>query len=72
MGVSVYLVNLVLSMFISGRIAILIALVIAVVVYAISLLKLGGLTEDEILEMPKGASLLSICKKFHLINDRFY
>lgn len=72
MGVSVYLVNLVLSMFISGRIAILIALVIAVVVYAISLLKLGGLTEDEILEMPKGASLLTICKKFHLINDRFY
>ena len=72
MGVVVYLVNMVLSMFISGRISILIALVVAVLVYGISLLKLGGLTEDEILEMPKGATLLSICKKFHLINDRFY
>lgn len=72
MGVVVFLVNMVLDIFIGGRFVILIALAIAVVVYAVSLLKLGGLTEDEILEMPKGATLLSICKKFHLINDRFY
>lgn len=72
MSVVVYVVNLVLEIFVGGRLVILIALVAAVITYAICLLKFGGLTEDEILEFPKGATLLTICKKLHLINDKFY
>lgn len=72
MSVVVYIVNLVLEIFVGGRMVILIALIAAVITYAICLLKFGGLTEDEILEFPKGATILTVCKKLHLINDKFY
>lgn len=72
MSVVVYAVNLVLEIFVGGRVVILVALVAAVFTYGICLLKFGGLTEDEILEMPKGATLLTIFKKLHLVNDKFY
>ena len=72
MSVVVYVVNLLFEIFVGGRMGILIALIAAIITYAICLLKFGGLTEDEILEMPKGATLLTIFKKLHLINDKFY
>ena len=72
MSVVVYAVNLLMEIFVGGRLGILIALIAAVITYAICLLKFGGLSEDEILEMPKGATLLRIFKKLHLINDKFY
>lgn len=72
MSVVVYVVNVLLDIFVGGRLGILIALVAAVLTFAVSLLKFGGLTEDEILEMPKGATILTICKKLHLMNDKFY
>lgn len=73
MGVIAFLVQLVFDIFIGGRIATLISLAVAVVVYALVLLKLGGLTEDEILTMPKGATILGILKKLHLVNkNHFY
>ena len=40
-----------------GGQATVIALLVAVLVYAAALLLLGGLTEEEILSMPKGAAL---------------
>lgn len=72
MSVVVYVVNLVMNIFVGGRLGILIALVAAVLTFAICLLAFGGLSESEILEMPKGATILSICKKLHLIKDDFY
>ena len=72
MSVVVYVVNLLFEIFVGGRLGILVALIAAVITYAICLLKFGGLSEDEILEMPKGATLLTIFKKLHLINDKFY
>lgn len=72
MSVVVYFVNLVLDILVGGRFVILIALAAGVLTFALLLLKMGGLTEDEILEMPKGATILAICKKFHLIHDKFY
>ena len=48
-------------------IAFLAAFVIAVFVYAVSLLLLKGLTEDEIRHFPKGDRLVKIAKKFHLL-----
>lgn len=72
MSVVVYVVNLVMNIFVGGRLGILIALVAAVLTFAICLLAFGGLSESEILEMPKGTAILSICKKLHLIKDDFY
>lgn len=72
MGIAAYLAHLVLDIFVGGRFATLVALFTAVIVYAVCLLKMGGLTEDELLSMPKGATLISICRKLHLLNDSAY
>jgi len=72
MSVVVYVVNLLMEIFVGGRWGFLVAVAAAVLTYAVCLLKFGGLTEDEILELPKGATLLTIFKKLHLINDNFY
>lgn len=72
MAVAGALVHFVLDIFIGGRIATFVALVVCVLVYGIALLRLGGLTEDEILDMPKGATIISICRKLHLLKDSYY
>ena len=72
MGIAAYLAHLVLDIFVGGIFATLVALFTAVIVYAVCLLKMGGLTEDELLSMPKGATLISICRKLHLLNDSAY
>lgn len=45
----------------------LIAFVFAVLTYAVTLLLFKGLTEEEILRFPKGAMLVQIAKKVHLL-----
>lgn len=72
MGIAAFLVHFVLDIFIGGRIATLVAIMVAVVVYALALLKCGGLTEDEIIGMPKGATLLRLLKKLHLVKPGKY
>ena len=72
MAIISFIVHFVLDIFIGGRIATLLALIVAVLVYAVSLLKLGGLTEDEILDMPKGATILTVCRKLKLLNEKYY
>ncbi|MDD3403275.1 MAG: polysaccharide biosynthesis protein [Hespellia sp.] len=72
MGVATYACYLIFDIFIGGKIATLIAIVVAVLVYAISLLKLGGLSEDELRSMPKGDLIVHICKKFHLISKEIF
>ena len=72
MGIAAFLVHLGLNVVLNGRIPTLVALLVAVPVYGICLLKFNGLTEDELLELPKGATIISICKKLHLMNDNMY
>ena len=43
------------------------AMLVAVLVYAVALLLLKGLTEDEILKFPKGTLIVKIAKKVHLL-----
>lgn len=69
MGVAGFLVHLILDLFIGGRIATIIALLVAVVVYGAALLMLGGLTKEEILNMPKGRLIVNVCKKLHLLKE---
>lgn len=46
--------------------ATLVAMLVAVVVYGAGLVLLGGISEDEMKEMPKGALLVRICRKVRL------
>ncbi|SHJ90753.1 putative polysaccharide biosynthesis protein [Hespellia stercorisuis] len=72
MGVITYAVRLGLALIMNGKIATILSILVAVIVYAISLLKLGALTEEEILEMPKGQVIVRICKRFHLLNRQIF
>ena len=69
MGVVVFLVyKLILYVFRINSIATLISILFGVVTYAVFLLLLNGLTEEEIRKFPKGASLVRLAKKMHLLH----
>ena len=69
MGVVVFLVyKLILYVFRINSIATLISILFGVVTYAVFLLLLKGLTEEEIRKFPKGASLVRLAKKIHLLH----
>lgn len=66
MGIVTLVVHLLFELFIGTRIATVIALMVAIVVYGVALVLLGGVTESELYEMPKGAMLVRLCRKIHL------
>ena len=67
MGIVTLLVHKLFDLIIGGRIATILAILIAIAVYAVSVLKLKVLTEAEIRSMPKGTTILNLCKKAHLL-----
>lgn len=67
MAVVTLAVHLVFELFAGERVATVIALLAAVIAYGAALVLLGGVTQEEMLEMPKGRTLVSLCKKLHLI-----
>ena len=67
MGIVTLLVHKLFDLIIGGRIATILAILIAITVYAVSVLKLKVLTEAEIRSMPKGTTILNLCKKAHLL-----
>ena len=52
-----------------SRVVLLLAIGIGVCVYGAILLLIGGVTEDELWNFPKGALLVQIAKKLHLLSD---
>lgn len=48
-------------------ISLIISIIVAVIVYAVTLLLLKGLTEEEICKFPKGALIIKIARKVHLL-----
>ena len=66
MGLSALGTYSLLRLIIGAKAATLIALPVAVIVYGSGLVLLGGITEDEMLQMPKGALLAKICRKVRL------
>lgn len=66
MGVIAFAVHFSLAIIIGDKIATIIAMLVAVAVYGCGLILLGGITESEMLEMPKGALLAKVCRKVHL------
>lgn len=53
----------------SNNIAVLLAICVAVAVYAVALLLTGAITESDLKSFPKGALLIRIAKKMHLLHD---
>ena len=51
----------------SNAISTVLAVIVAVLVYFSLLLLLKGITEDELIQLPKGASIVKIARKFRLI-----
>jgi stage V sporulation protein B len=51
----------------SNTISLMIAIILAVIIYAVALLLLKGLTEEDILKFPKGSMLLKVFKQLHLL-----
>ena len=50
-----------------NAIATLVAIFIAVCVYAVALLLLGGLTEEELYAFPKGTAIIRLLRRLHLL-----
>lgn len=71
MGVITVVVHLVVELFIGSKAATILALVSALISYGITLILLGGLTEEEMLQMPKGAAIVTVCRKLHLIRGEY-
>lgn len=72
MGVTALVIQLLGELFLGKKIATVLAIVVAIATYGISLLKLGGLTEDEVLALPKGTLLLRIFTKLHLMKREYF
>lgn len=67
MGIAAILVYFPLAIVLPKKLVTIFAIFVCVMVYGVSLLKLGGLTQDEIIAMPKGKTLLKLLKKLHLM-----
>ncbi len=66
MGGVVLAVHLLFELFVGTRTAALICLPVAAAVYGAAIVLLGGLTENEMKQMPMGTKLVKICKKCRL------
>lgn len=67
MGIAAWAAQYALAKCIPSRIATLAALVVAVIVYFVSLIKIGGVNESELKRFPKGGLLVKVFKKLHLL-----
>ena len=71
MGGAAFVIYFLCNLVISQNVAVISALIVAVLIYAVSLLKLGGLSSEEILALPKGSTLLSLFRKLHLVKEEY-
>lgn len=71
MGIVTFAANFLIGMVLPKAITTMLALMIAVGAYGVSLLKLGALTADEIVTLPKGAKIYSILQKLHLMAEDY-
>ena len=68
MSIAALLVHLLFELFAGARIATVFALFTAVIVYAVCLILLGGVTERELNMLPKGGSIVRLLYKLHLLH----
>lgn len=66
-ALSAYGVNLLLSAVHPGRIATLVSILVAVIVYAAAIFLLRAITRDDVLLLPKGAKIARVLEKMKLL-----
>ncbi len=71
MGVVTLAMYLLLNLLLLKAVATILALMIALLVYGVSLLKFGGMSADEIVALPKGAQIYSLLLKLHLMSETY-
>lgn len=71
MGGTTFIVYTLLNLFLPSAVAVIIALLIAVVVYGVSLLKFGAIIPDEIVSLPMGGKIYSILVRLHLMSEEY-
>lgn len=68
MGVVTFAVFYILDHLIGGRvIPTVISIMIAIIIYVVVILRIGGLSENDIAALPMGVRLLGYCRKLHLL-----
>jgi stage V sporulation protein B len=67
MGLSCWLICTPLSSLLGNRLATVICIVLAVVIYVLFILILHGITEEELRSFPKGGTLVKLLKKLRLL-----
>lgn len=67
MAVAANVADFLFAFLVGGRIATILAIIVAMIVYGISLVLLGGVNEAELRSIPKGALFVKILKKIHLL-----
>jgi len=72
MGIVTFMFYFILNIFCPHVVATLIAIVVAVITYTLSVLLLGGISEEELLAMPRGARVVKILRRLHLLNEESY
>ncbi|MBQ8558878.1 MAG: polysaccharide biosynthesis protein [Tyzzerella sp.] len=71
MGVITFAAYFLMKIALPKAVSTILALAVAVLVYGICLLKFGALTADEIVALPKGASIYKLLVKFHLMEEEY-
>ena len=69
MGIALLVVYFATAIIIPKKLATIFAILVAVCVYAVCLIKFGALTADEIIALPKGRTLLRLFQRLHLIRE---
>lgn len=71
MGIVTYIVYHLLHLLINGRyIETVLSVLAAVAVYAVAILKLGVLSESDLMAFPMGGRISAVCKKLHLLPEK--
>ena len=67
MGAFAFISYWLLSRFSNNAVSTIIAIIIGVIVYGVLLVKIKAIVEDEILDLPKGTTIVKLLKKIKLI-----
>lgn len=63
----IFIVNMPGRTAVANAFGLLISILIAMMIYAILMLRIGGYTEEQLLDMPKGATIIKVAKKLRLL-----
>lgn len=72
MGAVIVVLWNVLSFVMPEKLSTIITVFVAMIVYVVALLKIGVMSSEEITALPKGAKIIKLCRKLHLLKEDKY